>query len=136
VLFYYLGHRSSTNLFTNDDSSKAVVVRALGYTGISLDSSTLSYTPPSLDEIAAGFWHGVSYNIAGLGLLLRLNNTLYAAAQSGQTSVYVQRKEVRYSCICFTGDTATPATVHHDAQFQTDFLGQLRQLHHCEADDG
>ncbi|KAJ7355947.1 hypothetical protein DFH08DRAFT_773261 [Mycena albidolilacea] len=92
ALFYYLGYGSSTNLFTNDDSSKAAVVRALGYTGISLDGSTPSYTQPSLDEIATGFWRGVSYNVAGLGLLSRSNDTLYPAVQSGQTSVYVREK--------------------------------------------
>jgi hypothetical protein len=108
----------------------------MGYTGISFDGSTPSYTQLSLDEIATGFWRGVWYNVAGLGLLSRSNDTSYAAAQSGQTSVYVWGKEVRYSCICFTGETAAPATVHHGAQFQADFLGQLRQLHHCEADDG
>ncbi|KAJ7792573.1 hypothetical protein B0H14DRAFT_3562789 [Mycena olivaceomarginata] len=64
ALFYYLGHGSSTNLFTNDDSSKAVVIRALGYTGISLDSSTPLYTQPSLNEITTGFWRVVSYNVA------------------------------------------------------------------------
>ncbi|KAJ7811431.1 hypothetical protein B0H14DRAFT_2378343 [Mycena olivaceomarginata] len=90
ALFYYLGNGYTSKLLV-DDSLKAAVVRALGYTGLT-DGSSATYSQPRLAEMATGFWRGVSYNVAGLGLLSRSNDTSYAAVRSGQTSVYVREK--------------------------------------------
>ncbi|KAJ7355954.1 hypothetical protein DFH08DRAFT_933719 [Mycena albidolilacea] len=90
ALFYYLGNGYTSKLLV-DDSLKAAVVRALGYTGLT-DGSSATYSQPSLAEMATGFWRGVSYNVAGLGLLSRSNDTSYAAVRSGQTSVYLREK--------------------------------------------
>ncbi|KAF7363937.1 hypothetical protein MSAN_01052000 [Mycena sanguinolenta] len=68
----------------------AALARALGYveTGVGGDS----YNNPTLQEMATGFWRGVSYNVAGIGLISRSNDSSYTAVQSVQTAVYVREQ--------------------------------------------
>ncbi|KAF7325400.1 hypothetical protein MVEN_02629400 [Mycena venus] len=92
-----------------------------------------SYTQPSLEEMATGFWRGVSYNVAGLGLLSRANDTSYAAVQSGQTAVYVRQRDFAASAYALLAVWLLPTRGDHSAQLQADVWGQLRQLYHCKA---
>ncbi|KAK7019499.1 hypothetical protein R3P38DRAFT_2631774 [Favolaschia claudopus] len=71
---------------------KAGVARALGYVPLVQDGGNPGYTQPTIDEMATGFWRGVSYNVAGLGLLSRSNEVTYPAVQSGQTAVHVRER--------------------------------------------
>jgi len=92
ALFYYLGHGNTAHLFA-DESTQAGVIRALGFVGITDNNQTQLYIQPSAEDMATGFWRGVSYSVAGLGLLSRSNDTSYAATQSGQTAVYVRERD-------------------------------------------
>ncbi|KAF7363944.1 hypothetical protein MSAN_01052700 [Mycena sanguinolenta] len=85
ALFYYLGSDIST-----DDSLTAALARALGYVETSVNNA--SYNNPTLQEMAAGFWRGVSSNVAGIGLNSRSNDSSYTAVQSVQTAVYVREQ--------------------------------------------
>ncbi|KAJ7264962.1 hypothetical protein B0H12DRAFT_216849 [Mycena haematopus] len=91
-LFALLSYLSSgySSKILEDDSLKAALARALGYveTGVGGDA----YNNPTLAEMATGFWRGVSYNVAGIGLLSRSSDTSYAAVQSAQTAVYVREQ--------------------------------------------
>ncbi|KAJ7137829.1 hypothetical protein C8R44DRAFT_728032 [Mycena epipterygia] len=50
------------------------------------------YAQPSLEEMAAGLWRGISYTVAGIGLLSRTNDTSYPAVQTGVAAVYIREK--------------------------------------------
>ncbi|KAK6992400.1 hypothetical protein R3P38DRAFT_3226278 [Favolaschia claudopus] len=87
-MLYYFNDR---RLFESAQM-KAGVARALGYVPNVHDGGNPGYTQPTIDEMATGFWRGVSYNVAGLGLLSRSNDTSYPAVQSGQTAVHVRER--------------------------------------------
>ncbi|KAJ7154280.1 hypothetical protein C8R46DRAFT_448554 [Mycena filopes] len=72
---------------------KATAARALGFVSGSPGGGIETYLQPTMDELAAGFWRGVSYTVTGLGLLSRSNTTMYLAVESGQTAVYVREKK-------------------------------------------
>ncbi|KAJ6531206.1 hypothetical protein B0H19DRAFT_966910 [Mycena capillaripes] len=96
ALFYYLD--TSSNLFSTSHPLTLAVTRALGFVGLSpVDPVTgelgaETFSQPSLAEMATGFWRGVSYTVAGIGLLSRANDTSYPAVESGQTAVYVRER--------------------------------------------
>jgi hypothetical protein len=92
ALFYYFDTGNSSQIFA-DDSIKAGVSRALGYDSFSPGNGVQSYTQPSVAEMADALWRGVSYTVAGLGLLSRANDTTYAAIQHGTTAVYVRERQ-------------------------------------------
>ncbi|KAK7038156.1 hypothetical protein R3P38DRAFT_538780 [Favolaschia claudopus] len=87
-LFAMLSYFNS-GLFQNDQL-KAGVARALGYVGLSDDQGSQLYTQPGLDEMATGFWRGISYHVAAVGLLSRANDTSYPAVQSSLSAVHVR----------------------------------------------
>ncbi|KAJ6531604.1 hypothetical protein DFH09DRAFT_137639 [Mycena vulgaris] len=90
ALLYYFGSHS-TSLDT-DDIYRAAVIRPLGFFGISPGNGSQTYGQPSMQEMATGFWRGVSYTVAGIGLLARTNDTPYPAVQSGRAAVYVRER--------------------------------------------
>ncbi|KAJ6490670.1 hypothetical protein C8R47DRAFT_977208 [Mycena vitilis] len=92
ALFYYFDNGGRTHLFT-DNALTAGTVHALGFVSLSNGDGLQSYTQPSLQEMAAGFWRGVSYTVAGLGLLSRASDKSYPAVQSGQAAVYVRERK-------------------------------------------
>ncbi|KAJ6502010.1 hypothetical protein C8R45DRAFT_818405 [Mycena sanguinolenta] len=88
ALFYYLQSGAGSGGILQDDTLKAALARALGYVETGVGGN--SYDNPTLQEMATGFWRGVSYNVAGIGLVARSNDTSYTAVQSVQTAVYVR----------------------------------------------
>ncbi|KAJ7706986.1 hypothetical protein B0H17DRAFT_574153 [Mycena rosella] len=96
ALFYYFG----SHKIDDDDTTRAAVVRALGFTGVGHEDGSQTYAQPSLQEMATGLWRGVSYIVAGVGLLSRTNDTPYPAVQSGLAAVYV--RESHYAAAAYT----------------------------------
>jgi hypothetical protein len=88
---YFDAHSGPSNEFNlnNDDTFRAPLVRALGFIGVGTNGSQ-TYAQPSMEEMATGLWRGVSYIVAGIGLLARSNDTTYSAVQSGLAAVHVR----------------------------------------------
>lgn len=97
MLFYFGTHVTSLNA---DSGYRAAVARALGFVGTSPRDGAQTSTQPSLKEMATAFWRGVSYTVAGVGLLSRTNDTTYPAVQSGVAAVYV--REPRFASAAYT----------------------------------
>ncbi|KAJ7151858.1 hypothetical protein C8R43DRAFT_1107112 [Mycena crocata] len=98
ALLYYLDTFQAT-----DDIARASVIRALGFIGLSPDGTSQTYAQPSLHEMAAGLWRGVSYVVTGLGLLSRNNNTSYAAIQSGLVAVHIRERNFALAAYTLLG---------------------------------
>ncbi|KAJ7735267.1 hypothetical protein DFH07DRAFT_1065085 [Mycena maculata] len=92
ALFYYFGSEGTTG-FLDNDVSRAAVVRALGFAGLSPGDGDETYSQPALADLATAFWRGVTYTVAGIGLLSRANDTPYFATQRGQAAVYIREQD-------------------------------------------
>ncbi|KAJ7131461.1 hypothetical protein C8R44DRAFT_871953 [Mycena epipterygia] len=92
AFFQYFDAHSTAGDFI-DDTYRAGAMRGLGFVGLSPGGGSETYAQPSLEEMAAGLWRGISYTVAGIGLLSRTNDTPYPAVQTGVAAVYIREKD-------------------------------------------
>ncbi|KAF8205627.1 hypothetical protein K438DRAFT_1715382 [Mycena galopus ATCC 62051] len=90
ALLYYFTNAAGTTLLENPLLS-AALAHSLGYTNALLSGGAQNYNNPTLEEMATAFWRGISYSVAGIGLLSRSNDVPYNATNSAQLAVYVRK---------------------------------------------